>query len=362
MHCAVTGANGFIGSQVVRECLHRGHDVTALVGSDLGCENLAGLPVKLRDLDLLDAAGVRRALEGCDALVHSAACYAFWMPDPLHLYRVNVEGTRHVLEAARALGVRRMVHTSSAATLSPGLGTGDAAAPRGDEENVLDLRAFRGHYKTSKAMAEVVVLREAARGLPVVIVHPTSVLGPGDRRPTPTGSIIVHYLNRHMKAYAELTQNLVDVRDVAAGHVLALERGRPGERYVLGGENLPLSEVLRLLAEITGIPAPRFAIPHPLLAGLGRANEWISDFVTRRPPLVAREAALHARDSRPFSSEKAHRELGFRARSAREILVEAVRWFASEGYCPPATAERVLRRTLDDPAPGVGAAQRSPAS
>lgn len=130
MHCAVTGANGFIGSQVVRECLRRGHDVTALVGSDLGCENLAGLPVKLRDLDLLDAAGVRRALEGCDALVHSAACYAFWMPDPLHLYRVNVEGTRHVLEAARALGVRRMVHTSSAATLSPGLGAGDAAAPR----------------------------------------------------------------------------------------------------------------------------------------------------------------------------------------------------------------------------------------
>ncbi len=361
MHCAVTGANGFIGSQVVRECLRRGHQVTALVGADLGCENLAALPVELRDLDLLDPAGVRRALAGCDALVHTAACYAFWMPDPRHLYRVNVEGTRHVLEAARELGVRRIVHTSSAATLSPGLDAGGAASSPGDEDAVLDLRQFRGAYKTSKAMAEVVALREAARGLRVVIVHPTSVLGPGDRRPTPTGSIIVHYLNRHMKAYAELMQNLVDVRDVAAGHVLALEQGRPGERYVLGGENLRMSEVLRLLEEITGIPAPSFAIPHPLLGAIGRLNEWIADVVTHRPPLVAREAALHARDSRAFSSEKARRELGFTARPAREVLLDAVRWFASQGSCPAATAERVLRRTLEPSARAFSPAERAPA-
>ncbi len=338
--CAVTGANGFVGSRVVRELLERGHEVVALVGADLGCENLEGLPAKLRDLELLDAAGVRRALEGCDTLVHTAACYAFWLPDARDFYRVNVEGTRNVLDAARARGVRKLVHTSSTATLSPGFGQG----PLGDEENAFDLRAFRGHYKTSKAMAEVLVLRAAARGLPAVIVHPTTVLGPGDRRPTPTGSMIVHFLNRHMKVYADLMQNLVDVRDVAAGHVLALEKGRAGERYVLGGDNLPMREVMRELAEITGLPAPWFAIPRGVLSIAARANEWLSDHVTRRPPLVAREAALHARDSRPFDSAKARRELGFSARPAREVLIEAVRWFATEGHCPRETAEQIARQ------------------
>ena len=187
---------------------------------------------------------MRRGLAGNDAVVHSAACYAFWLPDPRDFYRVNVEGTRNVLAAARELGCRKIVYTSSTATLSPGFRTGEAKGELGDEENVLDLRRFRGHYKMSKAMAEVVALREAARGLPVVIVHPTTVLGPGDRRPTPTGTIVVHFLNGRMKAYTNLMQNLVDVRDVAAGHALALEKGRPGERYVLGGENLPMSEIV----------------------------------------------------------------------------------------------------------------------
>jgi dihydroflavonol-4-reductase len=337
--CAVTGANGFIGSQVVRELLRRGLEVTALVGADLGTQNLEGLPVKLRELDLRDRASVRRALAGHEAVVHAAACYAFWLRDPRDFYRINVEGTRFVLEAAREQGCRKVVHTSSTATLSPGFPF-DANA-LGDEENVLDLRRFRGHYKMSKAMAEVVALREAARGLPVVIVHPTTVLGPGDRRPTPTGTIVVHFLNGRMKAYTDLMHNLVDVRDVAAGHALALEKGQPGERYLLGGENLPMREVVRLLAEITGLPEPRFAIPHALLHGIARINEWLSDHVTHREPLVPLEAKLHAEDSRPFDASKARRELGFRARPAREVLIDAVRWFASEGYCPPAVAERI---------------------
>ena len=336
---AVTGANGFIGSQVVRALLERGHAVVALVGAQMSCENLAGVPVRVRALDLEDAAGVRGALDGCRSVVHVAACYDFWREDPSEFYRTNVIGTRNVLEAARDLGVERLVHTSSAGTLSPGLGVDGL----GDEENAFDLRRFRGHYKTSKAMAENLAVRAAARGLPVVIVHPTTVLGPGDRRPTPTGSLIVHYLNRHMKVYVEMIQNLVDVRDVALGHVLALEKGRPGDRYVLGGENLSMRELLGLLAEITGIPAPRLALPHPLLAALGRANEWLSDHVTHRPPLVAREAALHARDACAFHSGKAERELGFRARPPRAALVDAVRWFAAEGYCSGATAERVSR-------------------
>jgi dihydroflavonol-4-reductase len=339
--CAVTGANGFIGSQVVRELLRRGFEVTALVGADLGTQNLDGLPVKLRDFDLRDRGSVRRALAGNDAVVHSAACYAFWLRDSRDFYRINVEGTRHVLEAARELGCRKIVHTSSTATLSPGFRSDDADDALGDEDNVLDLRRFRGHYKMSKAMAEVVALREAARGLPVVIVHPTTVLGPGDRRPTPTGTIVVHFLNGRMKAYTNLMHNLIDVRDVAAGHALALTQGRPGERYVLGGENLPMSGVVKLLGEITGLPAPRFAIPHALLHALGRANEWLADHVTHREPLVPFEAKLHAVDSRPFDTSKARRELGFSARPAREVLIDAVRWFASEGYCPPAVTERI---------------------
>ncbi len=342
--CAVTGANGFIGSQVVRELLRRGLEVTALVGADLGAENLAGLPVKLHELDLLDRDNVRRALAGAEAVIHSAACYAFWKRDPHDIYRVNVEGTRNVLEAAREFGCRKLVYTSSTATLSPGFDSDGTGKTLGNEDNVFDLRRFRGHYKMSKAMAEVVALREAARGLPLVIVHPTTVLGPGDRRPTPTGSIVVHFLNGHMKVYTNLMQNLVDVRDVAAGHVLALMQGRPGERYVLGGENLPMREIVRVLAEITGLPAPWFAIPHPLLHGMARINEWLSDHVTHREPLVPFEAKLHAVDSRPFDSGKARRELGFTARPAREVLIEAVHWFVSEGFCPPATAEKIARQ------------------
>jgi dihydroflavonol-4-reductase len=339
--CAVTGANGFIGSQVVRALLHRGLEVTALVGADLGAENLAGLPVKTRELDLLDRGSVRRALAGSDAVFHAAACYAFWLPDPREIYRVNVDGTRHVLEAARELGCKKIVYTSSTATLSPGFSASSAGAGLSDEENVLDLRRFRGHYKMSKAMAEVVALREAARGLPVVIVHPTTVLGPGDRRPTPTGTIVVHFLNGHMKLYTNIMHNIVDVRDVAEGHALALEKGRPGERYVLGGENVAMSELVKMLGELTGLPAPRFAIPHPLLHAIGRINEWISDHVTHREPLVPLEAKLHAVDSRAFDSSKARRELGFTARPAREVLIDAIRWFASEGFCPAAAAERI---------------------
>ena len=313
---AVTGANGFIGSQVVRELLRRGREVVALAGRDVDDANLHGVPVKARELDLLDPASVRAGLAGCDSVIHTAACYAFWLPDPRDFYRVNVDGTRHVLDAARELGLHRMVYTSTGATLSP-------AGP-----------GFPGHYRESKAQGERLVLEAAAQGFPAVVVHPTTVLGPGDRRPTPTGTLIVHFLARRMKAFLEMQQNVVHVEDVAAGHVLALERGAPGEHYVLGGENLSMRALLELLAEITGIPAPRFALPNSLVLALGVANEWLSDHVTHRPPLVAREAALHARDARFFDTSKSQRELGFAARGARETLADAVRWFATDRAQP----------------------------
>jgi dihydroflavonol-4-reductase len=340
-HCSVTGGNGFIGSNVVRQLLESGFEVTALVGSDMGLENLEGLPVKTREIDVLDRASVRSALAGDRRLIHTAASYSFWMPDPAHAYRVNVAGTRNVLETALELGYEKVVYTSSTATLSPpfGVASGEVA----DERGVFDLSRFRGHYKMSKAMAENVALRMTARGLPLSILHPTTVLGPGDRRPTPTGSMIVHYINGRMKAYAEMEQNVVDVRDVARGHVLALERGRSGERYVLGGDNLSMREIVDELEALTGIPAPRFAIPNPMLRALGLLNDWISTHVTGRPPLFPYEAALHARDSRRVSCAKAAEELGYRWRPAREVLAAAVRWFVAEGYAAPRWV-----RTIED--------------
>ena len=349
-HVAVTGANGFIGSHIVAELLQRGHEVTALVGTDIDTHLLAGLPVEVRIFDLRDRASVRSALDGAETVIHSAACYAFWKADPREIYRVNVDGTRHVMDAARDLGVRKVVYTSSTATLSPSWRTHDDANPHGDEEGVFDLRRFRGHYKMSKAMAETVALRAAARGLPLVITHPTTVIGAGDCRPTPRGSMIQHYINGHMKVFVEMAQNVVDVRDVATGHVLALEKGAAGERFVLGGDNLSMRELLAILAELTGIPAPRVALPLPLLHVVGHVMEWIADTITHREPAATREAALHARDSRYVSIEKACRELGYAPRPARAVLADAVRFFTSEGYCKPVAAERILQRPQLDAA------------
>ena len=308
---AVTGANGFIGAHVVSALLRRGHQVRALVGADVDCANLADVPVETQAFDLLDDASVRAGLRGCNAVIHTAACYAFWLPDPRDFYRVNVDGTRRVLDAVRAEGLRKLVYTSTGATLAPP-GPG-----------------FPGHYRSSKAEGERLVEAAAAAGFPAVVVHPTTVLGPGDRRPTPTGSLIVHYLAGRMRMFLEMQQNVVHVYDVALGHVLALERGAPGGHYVLGGENLWMRELLGLLEEITGIAAPQRALPNSVVLRMGALNEWLSDHVTHRPPVVAREAALHARDARFFDLAKTRSELEYEPRAARAVLADAVRWFES---------------------------------
>jgi dihydroflavonol-4-reductase len=339
--CAVTGANGFVGSNVVRQLLHAGYEVVAIVGRDLDLENLAGLPVKVHEMDVLDRSSVRRAIDGASLLVHAAACYSFWTSDDTLPYRVNVDGTRNVLREAREAGCEKVVYTSSTATLSPGFLAEPDANAESDEDAVLDLRRFRGHYKMSKAMAEVVALREAARGLPLVILHPTTVLGPGDRRPTPTGSIIVHFLAGHMKAYVETAQNLVDVEDVALGHLRALEHAAPGSRYILGGDNLSMRELLDTLAELTGMSAPRIALPKLLMRGLAHGNGWWSQHVTGREPLIPLEAILHAADSRPVRNHRARTELGLTFRPAREVLERSLGWFAAQGHGSPAVRERL---------------------
>ena len=332
----VSGANGFLGSHIVRALQERGHESVALVGADLDSSNLEGLDVERRALDLLDPASVREALVGGEMLIHSAARYSFWEPDPRHIYRVNVDGTRHVLAAAREQGFRRIVYTSSTATLTPSL---DREVE--SEEGLLDLRRFHGHYKSSKMMAEIAVLREFARGLPGVIVHPTAVIGPGARRPPPSGGIVLHFINGRMKAYADTVLNVVDVEDVARGHVLALERGELGQRYILGGENSTLREVASLLSDLTGIPAPRVALPAGLLEMAGRVGEWIADHITQRTPLVDRESTLHASRNRPVDSSRAEKELGYVRRPMSLTLARAVHWFVENGYCKPRFARRI---------------------
>jgi dihydroflavonol-4-reductase len=334
----VTGGNGFMGSRVVKTLVARGHAVTALVGADLDTSNLDGVDAEVRPLELLDEGGVRAALEGGEYLVHNAACYSFWEPDPMRIYRVNVNGTQNVLSAARERGYRKIVYTSSSATLTPSINR-DLET----EESLFDLRHFQGHYKCSKVIAEIAVLRQIARGLPAVIVHPTTVIGEGDRRPTPTGGIVIHFINGRMKVYANTVMNVVDVDDVAEGHALALERGEVGHQYILGGENLTLGEVTRLLSELTGIPAPRVAIPARLLRLLGRANEWVADHFTHRTPLVDVESTLHALANKPSHSGKAEKELGYRPSVARFALAKATRWFVANGYCKPSYAERIAR-------------------
>lgn len=346
-HVFVTGANGFMGSRIVRELVQRGYEVTALVGADLDRRNLEGAGVRVRELDLLDRDGVRQALEGGELLVHNAACYSFWEPDPQHIYRVNVGGTEAVLDAAAEHGYRKIVYTSSTATLTPSINREVET-----EDSLFDLRTFQGHYKCSKVIAEMSVMRRAARGLPVVVVHPTTVLGEGDRRPTPTGGLVVHFINGRMKAYADTVLNVVDVDDVAEGHVLALERGEIGHQYILGGENLTMRRVTEILSELTGIPAPRVKIPPRLLLGLGRLNEWIANHVTHHTPLIDVESTLHAMANRASDSGKAEKELGYRPSLAQVALAKATLWFVENGYCTERYRRRIeehaaLRRVLE---------------
>jgi dihydroflavonol-4-reductase len=252
-----------------------------------------------------------------------------------------------VLDAAAEHGYRKIVYTSSTATLTPSINREVET-----EESLFDLRRFQGHYKCSKVIAEIAVMRRAARGLPVVVVHPTTVLGAGDRRPTPTGTLIVHFLNGRMVAYADTTLNVVDVDDVAEGHALALERGRVGHQYILGGENLTMREVCGELEQLTGIRAPRVALPPRLLLALGHVGEWIADHVTRRTPIVDVESALHAMANRASDSGKAEKELGYHPSLARVAIAKATLWFLENGYCKERYRRRIeahgaLRRALD---------------
>jgi dihydroflavonol-4-reductase len=323
----VTGASGFVGAAVVRALLRRNRRVRALVRAGSDRSNLAALDVELRQGSLEDADSLRDAVRGASEVFHVAADYRLWVPDPAAMFRANVDGTRALMEAALAAGVERIVYTSSVATL------GTVRGERGaDETTPSRLEDMVGPYKQSKFLAEQAVHRLAVeRDLPVVIVNPSTPVGPGDVKPTPTGRLIVEAAAGRMPGFVDTGLNIVHVDDVAEGHLLALERGRVGERYVLGGENLRLAEILAGIAVLTGRRAPRLRLPIAPLVPVAFAAEMVAR-VTGNEPFVTRDGLKMAEKTMFFSSGKAERELGYSPRPAREALADAVRWFAKAGY------------------------------
>jgi dihydroflavonol-4-reductase len=322
----VTGGTGFVGANVARELVAAGASVRVLARAGGDRRALEGVRVEFVDGDLLDRASVRNAVRGVQTVYHVAADYRLWTPDPAALYRTNVEGTRTVLEAAGEAGVSRVVHTSSVGAL----GIPDDGRP-GTEDTPVTLADMVGHYKRSKFLAEQVARELAGRGLPVVIVNPSAPIGPWDVKPTPTGQMVVDFMRGRMIATVDTGLNIVHVRDVARGHLLAAERGKPGERYILGHRDLALADIFRLLAEITGGRPPRFRVPYAL-AWLGAACfEGIAK-LTRRPPAVPLTAVRMARKRMYFSPAKAVRELGLPQTDVRVALADAAAWFEAHGY------------------------------
>jgi dihydroflavonol-4-reductase len=322
----VTGGSGFVGRAVVEELLGAGREVRVLARNP-DHPALAGLAVEAVPGDLRDPESLHRALRGCSRLFHVAADYRLWVPDPAAMYAINVDGTRQLLTAAAAQGLERVVYTSTVGTLgNPGDG-----AP-GAEDTPVSLKEMVGHYKRSKFLAEQVALEFARQGLPLVVVNPSTPVGPWDFRPTPTGQMIVDFLKRRMPAYLETGLNLIHVRDVARGHLLAEAHGRVGEKYILGHENLSLSQIFHLLADLTGLPAPRVKLPYWPVLGMAYVDEFLATHIRQRPPRMPIAAIRMAKKFMYFDNRKAVQYLGFTVTPVRRALADAVAWFRRHGY------------------------------
>jgi dihydroflavonol-4-reductase len=327
MKTLVTGGTGFVGANVVRALLKRGVEVRALVRPRSDTRNLDSLEVEVVAGDLRDRGSLEAALAGCDMVYHVAAMYTLWTRNPGEIYDSNVTGTINILEAAGQAGVQKIVYTSSVATIGlPKDGTpGTEEVPLPPEDMVSD-------YKRSKYLAEQEVLKYAQRGLPVVIVNPSFPVGAWDVKPTPSGQIIVNFLRGKIPAYVDTGLNVVDVEDVAIGHVMAAERGRIGERYILGHANLTLPELFQLLAQVSSMSAPRFRIPYGFAYLSACVSEFVARTITHKPPFVTLAGVKLSRKRMFFDPSKAVRELGLPQTPAIEALSKAVQWFRAHGY------------------------------
>jgi dihydroflavonol-4-reductase len=323
----VTGATGFLGAHVARALAEQGADLRLLVRQTSDLRNIEGLKADRVTGDLRSAPSLEKAVSGCDVIFHVAADYRLWVKDPEQMYRSNVEGTRALLEAARKNGVQRVVYTSSVATM--GFTTNGTVA---DEDSPVGLADMIGHYKRSKYMAEQVAMEVSRGGQEVVIVNPSTPVGEMDIKPTPTGRIVVAFLKKKFPAYVDTGLNLVDVTECARGHILALEKGRRGERYILGGENLTLKQILDKLAAITGLPSPKIKVPYVMALATGVVDELVTGRLRGKEPRATIDAVRMGRKKMFVSSAKAERELGWSIVPVDEALRRAAAWFRAKGY------------------------------
>jgi dihydroflavonol-4-reductase len=323
----VTGATGFVGSHVARVLAEQGADLRLLVRVGSDTQNIDGLNAERVVGDLRDPASIERAMSGCDTVFHVAADYRLWVRDPEQMYQANVEGTRTILQAARKNGVRRVVHTSSVATM--GFTSNGHLA---DEDSPVKLESMIGPYKRSKFMSEDLALKAGKSGMDVVVVNPTTPVGEQDIRPTPTGRIVVDFLKKKFPAYVDTGLNLVDVRECARGHLIAFEKGRAGERYILGGENLTLKQILDRLAAITGLPSPSIKVPYVMALATGVVDEMVTGRILGREPRATIDAVRMGRKKMFISSTKAERELGWNPSPVEGALRRAVEWFQTHKY------------------------------
>jgi len=336
MTTLVTGAAGFLGSHVARQLVARGEDVRVLMRASSTNKAIADLPLEYVTGDLRDAASLEKAMKDIQYVFHVAADYRLWAKNPQDIYDSNVGGTKNLLDAARRAGVELLIYTSTVATI---------AVDRPELPNEFTdarLEEMVGHYKRSKWMAEQEALNAAKNGLPVVVAMPTTPVGPGDWKPTPTGKIILDFLNGKMPGYVETGLNFVGVEECAAGHLLVGEKGKPGERYLLGGENLTLKGLLDLLAEITGLPAPKMKIPHGVALGVAYAETAFSRLIGREPQIPV-EGVKIAQHMMFVDASRAGRELGFVAGPVREALRKAVRWYEENGYIAKGRVKKMAR-------------------
>jgi len=330
MKAFVTGATGFLGSHVARALADQGADLRLLVRPTSDLRNLEGLKAETATGDLRDAASLETAMAGCDTVFHVAADYRLWVRDPEEMYQSNVDGTRAILEAARKNGVRRVVYTSSVATV--GFTSSTSNEHPADEDSPVSLADMIGPYKRSKFMAEQVALEAGRSGMQVVTVNPTTPVGEQDVKPTPTGRIVVDFLKRKFPAYVDTGLNLVDVRECARGHVSALEIGRSGERYILGGENLTLKQLLDTLGKISGLPSPTVKLPYFFALAAGVVDETITGRLLHREPRATIDTVRMGKKKMFASSGKAERELGWKIVPVESALRRAVQWFQANGY------------------------------